>query len=159
MIEIKHYQLRKYLNKIRPYLKDIIHNLKKTDMWKFQLTIAINFVSSKDNDEECVMHSKSDNIEIMIKDKADKVIEELFQSLLSRYQIGLETSVRGSKFIFEYVHLLYYKCHKISFKIGGSYIDSPDCINDKKATINPTNKKDNKCFQYAITVALNHEEI
>ena len=159
MIEIKHYQLRKYLNKVRPYLKDIIHNLKKTDTWKIQLTIAINFVSSKDNNEECVMHSKSDDIEIMIKDKADKIIEELFQSLLSRYEIGLETSVRGSNFIFEYVHLLYYKCHKISFKLGGSYIDSPDCIKDKRATINPTNKKDNKCFQYAITVALNHEEI
>ena len=37
------------------------------------------------------MHSKRDNIEIMINDKADKVAEELFQLHLSRYQIGLET--------------------------------------------------------------------
>ena len=37
------------------------------------------------------MHSESDNIELMMNDKADKIIEELFQSLLSRYQIGLET--------------------------------------------------------------------
>ena len=42
---------------------------------------------------------------------------------------------------------------------GGSYIDSPDWIKNKNATINPSNKKDNKCFQYAVTVALNHEEI
>ena len=41
----------------------------------------------------------------------------------------------------------------------GLYIDSPDWIKSKKATINPINKKDNKCFQYAITVALNYEEI
>ena len=41
---------------------------------------------SKDNNEERVMHSNSDNIEIMINDKADEVTEELFQSLLSSYQ-------------------------------------------------------------------------
>ena len=41
----------------------------------------------------------------------------------------------------------------------GSYIDSPDSIKNKKATMNLTNKKDNKCFQYAITVALDHWEI
>ena len=53
--------------------------------------ISINFISSKDNDEEHVMHSKSDNKEMMINDKKDEVIEEIFRSLLSRYQIGLET--------------------------------------------------------------------
>ena len=42
------------------------------------------------------MHPRSDNIEMMIDDKADEVIEELFRSLLWRYQIGLETSLRGS---------------------------------------------------------------
>ena len=47
---------------------------------EIQLTIAINFISSKENDEERVMHSKSDNIEIVINDKADEVIEELFKS-------------------------------------------------------------------------------
>ena len=58
--------------------------------------IAINITSSKDTDEERVMHSKSDNIEIMINNKADEVIDELFQSLLSMYQIGLETLTKGS---------------------------------------------------------------
>ena len=71
----------------------------------------------------------------------------------------METSVRGSDFIFDCVHLLYYKCHKISYKRGGSYIDSPECIKNKKATINRTNKKVNKFIQYVLTVALNHEEI
>ena len=67
--------VEEYLNKIRPYLKDIINNLKKSDTWKIQLTIANNFISSIDNDEERVMHSKSDNIEIMINDEADEVIK------------------------------------------------------------------------------------
>ena len=53
------------------------------------------------------MHSKNDNTEIMINDKADEVIEELLQLLLSRYQIGLETSMKGRNFVFDFVHLLY----------------------------------------------------
>ena len=54
---------------------------------------------------------------------------------------------------------MYYECFKINPNHGESYIVSPDWIKNKKATINLINKKDNKCFQYAITVALNHEEI
>ena len=58
--------VEKYLNKIGPYLKDIIYNLKKSDTRKIQLTITNNFISPKDKDEQRVMHSKSDNIEVMI---------------------------------------------------------------------------------------------
>ena len=65
--------------------------------------------------------------------------------------------MEGSESVFDYVHLLYYTCHKINLNRGRSYIDFPDWIKIKKATINPINKKDEKCFQYA--VALNHEEI
>ena len=46
---------------------------------------ATSFISCKFTDEDRVMHSKSNTIEIMIKDKADDVIEELFQSLFSRF--------------------------------------------------------------------------
>ena len=59
--------------------------------------------------------------------------------------------MRGKDFIFDSVQLLYYKCHKINFKRGWI----------KKATVNPQNEsaKSDKCFQYAATVALNHEQI
>ena len=77
VIKIKHYQLKNLLIKIRPYLKDIINNLKKSDTWKIQFIIANNFTSSIDNDEEHVMHSKSD-IEIMINDEADEIMKEPF---------------------------------------------------------------------------------
>ena len=50
------------------------------------------------------MHSRSNNIEIMINDKADEDIEEMFEPLLSRYQIGLETSMKGREFVFDCVH-------------------------------------------------------
>ena len=80
-------------------------------MWKIQLTIAINFISFKDDYGECVMHSKSDNIEIIINNKSDEVTEEPFKSLHDRYQNNLQELMKGSEFIFGYVHLLYYKCH------------------------------------------------
>ena len=63
------------------------------------------------------MHSKTDNIEIMINGKADEVIEKHFESLLNIYQIELEASMRDSDFIFNCVNLLYYKLYyKIIFK-------------------------------------------
>ena len=96
-------------------------------------------MSSKDNDKKCVMLSKSDNIEIMINDRADDDMEELFQWLPSKYQIGLETSI--SDLIFDCVYLLHHKCHKINFKQGGSYIDSHDWIKNKKATKIPSIEK------------------
>ena len=58
--------IEEYLNKNSPYLKDMISNCKKSGTWKIQLAIANNFISYLENDEECVMHSESDNIEIII---------------------------------------------------------------------------------------------
>ena len=78
----------------------------------------------------------------MINDKADEVIEELFESLLSRYQIGLEKSMKRSDFIFNCVHLLRYKCYKINLNHDGSYIDSSDWIKNKITTINSVNEDD-----------------
>ena len=101
--------VEEYLNKIRPYFKDI-NNLKNFDTLKIQLTIANNYISSTDNDEEHVMHLKSDNIEIIINDEANEVIEKLFESLENRYQNNLEL-MRGCELVIHYVHLLYYKCH------------------------------------------------
>ena len=66
--------------------------------------------------------------------------------------------MRGSEFIFDSVDLLYYDLQRISLKTGESYADSPKWLKDKRAAINSKYKEDNKCFQYAITVALNHEK-
>ena len=65
--------------------------------------MTLRNISSKDTDDERVMHSKSDNIEIIINDKAYEVIEKLFQSLLSKHQIGLETLMKGNEFVFDCV--------------------------------------------------------
>ena len=139
-------------------MRRIIIDLQNSDTWKIQLTIAIKFISSKDAEEERVMHSSSDNIKSKSYSDANEVTDELFESLCSRYQVNIETSIRGNDFIFGSVQFLYYKCHKVNFKRGGSHIDFPDWIKKKKATINPKNT-DDKCFQYTATVALNYEEI
>ena len=67
--------------------------------------------------------------------------------------------MKAGGFAFDYVQLLHYKCHKINPNPGGSYINFPDWMKSKKVTTNCISKKDNKCFQYAVTVTLNHEEI
>ena len=103
-------------------MRNIIIDLQNSDTWKIQLTIAINFIFSKDAEEERVMHSRSDNI----KFTSYNVVDELFESICSRYERNLETSMRGSDFIFYSVQLMYCKCHKVNFRRCGSYIDSPD---------------------------------
>ena len=68
--------------------------------------------------------------------------------------------MKGSEFVFSYAQLLYYKCYyKINLNPSGLDIEFPNWIKNQKSTINPINKKDNKCFQDTVTVALNHEEI
>ena len=65
-------------------------------------------------------------MEIIIGRETNEIIEELFESLLERYQKGLEESMKGSEFAFGNVDSQYYKLHKISLNRGGSYIDSPE---------------------------------
>ena len=88
---------------IRPYLNDIINDHKtqgewkihsgntiikhKTQSeWKIQLTMPINFISSKDSDETRTMHAKSNNVEILMGSETNENVEELFKSFLQRYQ-------------------------------------------------------------------------
>ena len=80
---------------IKPYLSDIINDQKTRGLvryhsgnktwleetsskWKVQLTMAINFISSKDSDETRTMHTKSNNVEIMIGSETDEIIEDFF---------------------------------------------------------------------------------
>ena len=150
---------RKYLDMIMPYLSDIInshethglvryHSYDKTYLeetyskWKIQLTMTINFISFKDSDETRTMHTKSNNVEIMIGSETGEIIEDLFESFLQKYQEGLAESMRGSEFVYDSVDVLYYNLNKVSLSRGGSYIDSPNWLKNKKATINPKNNDD-----------------
>ena len=103
----KKLSLKEYLYMIIPYLSDMINDhqaLMKFNVhsgneiiyygthfgeWKIQLTMKINFISSKDSEETRTMHTKSDNIETMMGSETDDVINELIDSFLQRYQEGL----------------------------------------------------------------------
>ena len=147
--------VKEYLGLIEPYLANMINDFKYKGEWKIQLTAEINFTSLKpDSHETRIMHTKSDNMEIMIGSDTNEVIKEHFKSFLQRYQEGLQEKMRGSDFAFEGVNLMYYDFNKINLNRGGSYIESAKWIKFKKSTINPKNN-DYKCFQYAVTVALN----
>ena len=119
---------------MRPYLSDIINDHKtpkklrvhshnevldyetQYEEWKIHLTMSINFNSSKDSDETCNMHTKSNNIEIILSNETNHTIDELCEPFLRKYQEGLEESMRGNGFIFDRVDLLYYNLQKNKFE-------------------------------------------
>ena len=125
---------KEYLDMIRPYLSDMINDHKTRREWKIQLTMSINFISSKDSDETRNLHTKINNIEIMMGNETDEIIDELFETFSQNYQKDLEESTRGSKLNFDSVDLFYYNLQKVSLnEKESSYIDSSKWLKDKKS--------------------------
>ena len=151
--------IEEYLNLIEPYLRELINDHKNKGEWKIQLMAQIIFISLRPGSNETrVMHTRSVSEEFMNGSDADEIIKELFRSLLQRYQENLQEKMKGLDFAFYGVNYLYYDLNKISISKGGSYIDPPKWLKDKKSTINPKNNY-YKCFQYAVTLALNLDKI
>ena len=97
-----------------------------------QLTIEVNFISLKPGaDETRIMYTRSDNIEIMFGDNNDDIIEQIFESLFTKYEENLQNKMSRSEFEFDSVNFLYYDFNKTSVNRGGSYIDSPKQLKDK----------------------------
>ena len=126
-----------------PYLHNMIndHKTAKTRAWKIQISMRVNFISSKDTEETHTIYVWSDNESIMLGNETDNIIKELFESILDNYQKEEQIMREGSDFIFESAELLDYKLHKTSLKRGGSYIESHEWLKNKEATISPKNKK------------------
>ena len=150
--------LKEYLALIEQYLRKLTNYYKNKGEWKLQLTAKINFISLKPgSDETRVMHTKSDNEETMNGSDTNEIIKGLFESFLQKYE-NLQEKMKGSDFEFNGADFLNYDFNKISTSRGGSYIDSPKWLKNKKSTINPKNN-DYKFFQYAVTLALNLDKI
>ena len=123
------------------------------------MSAEISFVSQKpDSDEKRVMYTKSICEEFMIGSETEKITEKLIMSLLQKYQDNLQNKMKGSDFVFDAINCIYYDFNRITISKGGSYIESPKWLKDKKCTVNQKNN-DNKCFQYAKTLALNFNKI
>ena len=98
---------------IRPYLKNLVNDLKKpTDTWKNNLSVRIIFISSKNNGEEREMFLRNENVSVMIGNFTKILINVVFRSLFTKYQENLVENINRSDFIFEYVDRLYYGCQK-----------------------------------------------
>ena len=95
--------------------------------------MAINFISSKNSNETRIMHTKSNNVEIMVGSETNEIIIDLFESFLQKYQEGLEESMKGCEFVYDSIDVLYYNLNKVSLSRGGSYIDSPKWLKNKKS--------------------------
>ena len=114
-------------------------------------------ISTKRFEETRTIYTKSEAVKIFMGSDTKDVIDKPFNTLLQRFQNAQETSnERGSEFIPDSVELLYYHFQRIDIIIAESYIIS---LASKKATINPKNEKDNKCFQWSIIAGLNHNII
>ena len=96
--------------------------------------------------------------EIMKGSDTDEIIKLLFESFLRKYEENFQEKMKGSDFAFDGINFFYYDFNKTSINRDGLYIDSPQWLKNKKSTINPKNN-DDKCFQYAGTLALNLNSI
>ena len=143
--------------KNRPYLGDMINDLERSGESKIHMTMKMSFSSPNVSNGEHLMHSKSDNEEIMIDFDLEEINEEFLHYLLQRYQVALKQPLKGIDFLFDYIHGLFHGFHRISPNCGGCYINSPKWLKNKKATINP--KINNKCFQNMVAFALNWKKI
>ena len=159
--EQKKLSIKEYLYMIIPHLAGLINDKKnnrdESNEWKIQLNMGVNFISSNDTGEIRTFFVRSDNEEIRSSNGTSDNINGLSESFLSNYQNEEKILRNGGSFVFESVDSLSYYIHKINLKIGKSYLKSPEGILNKRATINPKNK--DKCFQYAITTALNYQAI
>ena len=118
----------------------------------------VAFISSNDTGEIGNINILSGNEKIMWGYNTDDNINNLFISFKNNYQSEEQIMREGNDFILELAERLDYKLHKIKIKWEGSNIKSPNWTTNKRATINPKNGDDN-CFQYALTVALNYQNI
>ena len=124
-----------------------------------RLSTETNFISLKPGSNETrVMYTRSDNEEFMSGGDTNEIIKLLFESFLQRFVENLQNKMRGSEFECDGINFFYYSFNKTSIYRGGTYIDSPKWLKDKKSTINPKNN-DDKSFQYAVTLALNLDNI
>ena len=85
--------IEEYLDKIRLYFSNMINILKTKDEWKILSTMAINLMSFKDTNGTRPTRAKSDDIKIIISNKTNEMVEGFFNSLLQKFQKGLEESI------------------------------------------------------------------
>ena len=105
-------------------------------VWKIQISIRVNFISSNDTGKTRTIYLWSNNKSIMWGSDTNNIIREPFWSFLHNYQEELKI-IKGSNFAFESVELMDHKFHRVRLRKGGSCIKSPEWLLYKGETITP----------------------
>ena len=143
---------------VRPKIEELINNHKNSE-YKIQLSMGVNFINITGEENTRTFYVKSDNEEIRLSSNTNTVAKKLFNTFLNNHQNEEQILRNESYSICESVDVLNIHFHKIDLKRGSSYINSSKWIKNKGAPINPKNTKDNRCLQYAVAVALNHQNL
>ena len=105
-------------------------------VWKIQINMHVNFISSRDTGETRIYYVWSNSVSIMQGENTNAIFREIFRAFLHNHQQELKI-INGNDFVFESADLLDYKLHRVRLNRAGSYIKSPKWLENKKATINP----------------------
>ena len=128
------------------------------DSNKIQLVIAIDLVNLSSRNI-VTFHVQSKNVICNPADNPSDILHELVSSLLEYYNEKVLLCRTDSSYVFFSVNELSIHFHTLDLSRTGTYIPSPEWLDDKKATVNPNNPNDNYCFAYAATIAIYHGEI
>ena len=142
-------------NKMFPYLRVLIGENKAYEK-KIEIDIGFNMIHISNN-RRITHFSRSDNDICRPSSNTNKLLRQLLTSLYEKCQNDLDLSRKNSSFVYERVE----ECihfHKMDLRRGASFIDPPEWLKSKKATINPQNKDGIYCFMYAVTIALFNKE-
>ena len=157
----KNLSLKQYIATIKSQLIKLINEKKISTKHeqKVQLIIAIVFRHIMDFKKNYTFYVTSKNLEMINGDDAKEIYDKILESFFENYEREENILRNGSNFVFDRVDVTYVQFHAIQLKRGGSCIPTPEWLENKKATINPQNMRNNFCVAYALIAALHHEEI
>ena len=137
-------------------------NRKKIEgEWIMTIITSEKFSKKNEDDTFKSVYIKSDSFtrtrDMSIKD----LIKEIGESISRNHEEGIENHLVSSGLSHDCINRVYVKFIKINSPGGLSYIPTPEWLFNKKATVNPNNSKrgDNKCFHYALLIAIHHKEL
>ena len=142
--KMRNMSVKSYFDKILPYLSVLIDENKVYEQ-KIQIDIGFNMIHISNN-RRITHFSRSDNIICMPSSNTNEILEQLLASLFEKFNDDLQLSRENSNFVYESVEECNIHFNKIDLRRGASFIDTPEWLKHKKATINPQNKNIVSCM-------------
>jgi len=150
--------VEQYLQRTRHHVKRVLEEMvRRGGSWKVQVNVSILF-RKRDGSDEYTAPIWSSAHTVMEGMDMEEFLDEMRAYLMQQYEMMLNT-MEASDYVFVRIVEMTYHCHRVDLNRGGSYIELPDWVKNKKCCINPKNKDDDKCFKWAVIAALHHKDI